>query len=172
MYFEKFPRIQYTNVEGGPSRTVVNILRRIGARDAVKTNGVLFSKYSIRGSETPESVAFDFYGDAELHWVLLLVNDIYDRYHEWPMNVNQFQAFLADRYDDPNGVHHYEISQSSGDTNLTINIGDDNTDYPTATLITNFEYEEKEQDRKRQIKIISTSFLPQFIKEYENLQSN
>ena len=84
----------------------------------------------------------------------------------------QFQAFLADRYDDPNGVHHYEISQSSGDTNLTINIGDDNTDYPTATLITNFEYEEKEQDRKRQIKILSTSFLPQFIKEYENLQSN
>jgi len=172
MYFEKFPRIQYTNVEGGPSRTVVNILRRIGARDAVKTNGVLFSKHSVRGSETPESVAFDFYGDAELHWVLLLVNDIYDRYHEWPMNVNQFQAFLADRYDDPNGVHHYEISQSSGDTNLTINIGDDNTDYPTATLITNFEYEEKEQDRKRQIKILSTSFLPQFIKEYENLQSN
>ena len=50
MYFEKFPRIKYTNVEGGPSRTVVNLVKRIGARDAVKTNAVLFSKYNVRSN--------------------------------------------------------------------------------------------------------------------------
>jgi|TARA_R110000796_G_scaffold3038_5_gene11725 hypothetical protein len=172
MYFEKFPRIQYTNVEGGPTKTVVNILRRIGAREAVKNKGVLFNKYNVLGNETPESLAFDFYGNAELHWVLLLVNDIFDRYHDWPMNTNQFQAFVSDKYDNPDDVHHYEISQSSGDTDVTINIGDDNTDYPSATLITNFEYEEKEQDKKRQIKILSAAYLPNFIKEYQKLQSN
>ena len=57
-----------------------------------------------------------------LHWVILLVNDIYDRYHQWPMNVNQFQSYITDKYDDVNAVHHYEISQKSGDTTEKINI--------------------------------------------------
>ena len=171
MYFEAFPRIEYTNVLGGDTKTVVNILKRIAAREAVKTNFVLFERYQVRGNESPESVAFNVYNDAMLHWVILLVNDIYDRYHQWPMNVNQFQAYLADKYDDVNAVHHYEIAQTSGDTTKKINIGTDNTDYPSATAVTNFEYEEKEQDKRRSIKILSTTVLPQFIREYTALQA-
>ena len=172
MYFEKFPRIQYTNTANGNPVTVTNILKRIGARQALKENSTILEKYLIRGSETPESLAFDLYGDAELHWVILLVNDIYDRYHQWPMNVNQFQAYLASKYDNPDGVHHYEIAQSSGDTNVTINIGSDNSDYPSATLVTNFEFEEKLQDERRSISILAGNFISQFVKEYESLQSN
>jgi|TARA_R110002074_G_scaffold216953_2_gene387300 hypothetical protein len=172
MYFEKFPRIQYTNTANGNPVTVTNILKRISARQALKENSTILEKYLIRGSETPESLAFDLYGDAELHWVILLVNEIYDRYHQWPMNVNQFQAYLASKYDNPDGVHHYEIAQSSGDTNVTINIGSDNSDYPSATLVTNFEFEEKLQDERRAISILAGNFISQFVKEYESLQSN
>ena len=166
MYFEKFPRIQYTNTANGNPVTVTNILKRIGARQALKENSTILEKYLIRGSETPESLAFDLYGDAELHWVILLVNDIYDRYHQWPMNVNQFQAYLASKYDNPDGVHHYEIAQSSGDTNVTINIGSDNSDYPSATLVTNFEFEEKLQDERRAISILAGNFINKFVKEF------
>jgi hypothetical protein len=172
MYFAKFPRIQYTNTANGNPVTVTNILKRISARQALKENSTILEKYLIRGSETPESLAFDLYGDAELHWVILLVNEIYDRYHQWPMNVNQFQAYLASKYDNPDGVHHYEIAQSSGDTNVTINIGSDNSDYPSATLVTNFEFEEKLQDERRAISILAGNFISQFVKEYESLQSN
>ena len=172
MYFEKFPKIQYTNIEGGNTLIVTNILKRIGARAAVKSQSSMFQKYSIRGSESPEALAYDIYGDSELHWMILLVNDIYDRYHQWPMNVNQFQSYLADKYSNPNGVHHYEISQSSGNSDITINIGTDNTDYASATLVTNFEYEEKEQDKLRQIRLLQGNYVSQFIKEYEALQSN
>ena len=112
------------------------------------------------------------YGDSQLHWIILLINDIYDRYHQWPMNVNQFQSYLADKYSNPNGVHHYEISQSSGNSDITINIGTDNTDYASATLVTNFEYEEKQQDKLRQIRLLQGDYVSQFIKEYEALQSN
>jgi len=172
MYFEKFPRIQYTNTENGKPVTVINILKRVGVRDALKENATLLEKYLIGSGETPESVAYDVYGDAELHWVILLVNDIFDRYHQWPMNVNQFQAFLGSKYDDSNGVHHYEIFQSSGNTTATINIGSDNSDYPSAALVTNFEHEERLQDERREISILSGAFLTQFIKDYEALQAN
>ena len=76
-------------------------------------------------------------------------------------------SFIDDKYTNPNGVHHYEISQTSGDTTVTIDIGTDNTDYPSATTVTNFEYEEKEQDKKRQIRIIRAQYLDQIINEFE-----
>jgi hypothetical protein len=85
------------------------------------------------------------------------------------MNVNQFQAYVDDKYDDVNAVHHYEISQSSGDTDVTINIGTDNTLYASATAVTNFEYEEKEQDRKREIQILGPSFVTDFVSQYKSL---
>jgi len=171
MYFENFPTVSYTNVLNGNTTIVTNILKRIGARDAVKNSITFFEKYLVRGSETPEQVAFDYYGDAELHWVILLVNDIYDRYHQWPMNVNQFQAYLGDKYADANAVHHYEITQSSGDTTVTINIGTDNSLYGSATAVTNYEYEEKEQDKKREINVLEPTFITQFIREYASLQT-
>ncbi len=169
MYFETFPKVEYTNTLGGETQRVTNILKRIGATEALKSNLTVFEKYLVGGTETPESIAFDVYDDAELHWIILLVNEIYDRYHQWPMNVNQFQAYVDDKYDDVNAVHHYEISQSSGDTDVTINIGTDNTLYGSATAVTNFEYEEKEQDKRREIKILGPGFVAEFISQYKSL---
>ena len=34
-----------------------------------------------------------------------------------------FEQFLKDKYDNPNGIHHYEITKTSGDTSEVINIG-------------------------------------------------
>ena len=154
MYFDLFPTIEYKNVGLTTTKTVTNILKRAAIRSAIKENRVIFTQYIIKGNETPESLAFDLYDDAELHWVILLSNDIYDRYHQWPMNVNQFLSYVGDKYSNPNGVHHYEISQTSGDTTVKINIGTTNADYPSATAITNIEYEEARQNKLRRIKIL------------------
>ena len=96
------------------------------------------------------------YNDPQLHWVILLTNDITDRYHHWAMYEQQFNTYLNEKYDNPDGVHHYEISQSSGNTRTKIEVYNNSalftgdTDfYSSATIITNREYEEAEQDRKR-----------------------
>ena len=94
-----------------------------------------------------------------LHWVIMLVNNVTDRYHQWPMSEAQFLQFVNDKYDNVDDVHHYEIAQSSGDTSTKINIGTSNADYPTATAITNFEHEQEEQDKKRKIRLLDPSFL-------------
>ena len=125
----------------------------------------------MRGNESPENLAFDLYNDAELHWVILLTNDIYDRYHQWPMNNNQFLTFVNDKYADVNAVHHYEITQTSGDTSIKIDVGTDNTNYPTATLITNYEYEVREQDKKRRIRLLDPAFIADFVEEFKILMN-
>ena len=79
--------MDYVNVGQSNSKTVTNILKRAAIREVIKDNLAIYTKYIIKSGETPESIAFNVYGDAELHWVILLTNDIYDRYHQWHMNV-------------------------------------------------------------------------------------
>lgn len=177
MYFDKnFPTILYDSVGNGDFKDVKNLLRRVALNTKVKTNALLYDTYDVKEGETPESIADKLYDDPELHWVVLIVNDITDRYHQWPMNYSQFNQYLADKYDNIDGIHHYEIAQSSGDTSTKIEVyknsalytGD--TDfYASATPITNREYEENQQEERRKIKLLDPTYLSQFIKEYENL---
>ena len=169
MYFNFFPTVDYVNVGQSNSKTVTNILKRAAIREVIKDNLAIYTKYIIKSGETPDSIAFNVYGDAELHWVILLTNDIYDRYHQWPMNVNQFLAYVNEKYTNPNATHHYEISQSSGDTSVKIDIGSDNTDYPSATAITNFEYEESRQDALRQIRLLNVAQVNKVVNDFSRL---
>ena len=171
MYFDNFPTIPYDSELKGQFKDVKNLLRRVGVRAKVKSNASLFDTYDVKNGESPETIAFKMYGDANLHWVVMLLNDITDRYHDWPMSEAQFLQFVNEKYSNVDAVHHYEISQSSGDTSVKINIGTDNTDYPTATAITNFEHEQEQQDIKRKIRLLDPSFVTDFVEEFKSLMS-
>ncbi len=171
MYFENFPVIPYDSLGDYTTKDVTNILRRVALRTNVRTNVLLYDTYDVREGETPESIADKLYDDSELHWVIMIVNNITDRYHGWPMNGAQFLQYLNDKYSDVDGVHHYEIAQTSGDTTQIINIGTDNTNYPSATLITNREYEQAEQDRKRKIRLLDPQYIQQFVDEFKSIMS-
>ena len=163
MYFKDFPVILYD------SKEVTNLSRRVAIRSKVKTNVMFFDTYDVKEGETPEMIADKLYDDPQLHWVVMIVNNITDRYHEWPMSGNQFLDYVNEKYSNPEGTHHYEIEQSSGDTTVKINIGTDNTDHPTATLITNYEYEEEEQNRRRKIRLLDPKFIQDFTAEFSDL---
>ena len=177
MYFDNnFPVIPYDSVGQGTFKDVTNLLRRVALNAKVKTNTLLYDTYDVKEGETPESVAFNLYGNAEFHWVVMLVNDITDRYHQWPMRYSQFLQYVNDKYDDVNAVHHYEIAQTSGDTTTKIEVysnsalfSGDTDFYGTATAVTNLEYEESLQDQRRKIKLLDPQFLSQFVKEFEGL---
>ena len=169
MYFTNFPVVPYDSVGNGDYKLVTNLLKRVAARSEVKTNTSIYDTYDVKEGETPEILAYKLYGDSELHWVILLLNNITDRYHQWPMNNNQFLAYLKDKYDDVDATHHYEISQVSGDTSIKIDIGTDNTDYPTASIVTNAEHEEDLQNKIRKIKLLDPSYVEDFVTEFEEL---
>ena len=171
MYFANFPIIIYDSVGKGDYKFVTNLLRRVAMRTKARTNTALFDTYDVKESETPEMIAHKLYNNSEYHWIVLLVNNITDRYHQWPQNQNQFLAYLKDKYSNVDATHHYEISQTSGDTTIKIDIGTDNTDYPTASIVTNYEYEEDLQDKKRQIKLLDPAYVPAFVEEFESLMN-
>ena len=176
MYFNSFPIIPYDSKGDLNFKDVTNLLRRVGMRAKLKSNTLLYDTYDVKEGETPEMIAHKLYGNPELHWIILLVNEITDRYHQWPMRYSQFLEYVNDKYDDVNAVHHYEITQSSGNTNTKIEVysnsalfSGDTDFYGTATAITNLEYEEELQDQRRKIKLLDPQFLTQFVSEFELL---
>jgi hypothetical protein len=169
MYFKNFPTIPYDATGTGEFKSVKNLLRRVGIRAKVKSNTMIYDTYDVKNGETPESIAFKLYDDSELHWVVMLINNITDRFHDWPMTEAQFLQFIKDKYTNVDAIHHYEISQESGDTSLKINIGTSNTDYPSATAITNYEYEQEVQDAKRKIRLLDPSYISDFVEEFKSI---
>ena len=169
MYFENFPLTIYDSVGDGNYKIVTHLLKRVAVRSKVKTNTALYDTYDVKEGENPEIIAHKLYGDPELHWVILLLNDITDRYEQWPKTTNQFLAHINNKYSNVDATHHYEISQSSGDTTIKIDIGTDNTDYPSASIVTNYEYEEELENKKRKIRLLDASYVEDFVTEFEEL---
>ena len=171
MYFQEFPTIIYDSVGDGNFKDVKNLLRRVGLRVAVRTNILLYDTYDVKEGETPEIIASKLYGDPELHWVILMINNVTDRFHQWPMSTPQFLDFINDKYSNPDGIHHYEVPQSSGNIKTKIEIFNevDEDAYTGITPITNREYEESRQDDLRQIRLIDPTYVGQFVSEFKTL---
>ena len=175
-YFDKFPLIVYDIKGDNKFKLLPDILRRVKLRSNLQEGAVLFDKYDVKEGENPEDVAFKWFGSADLHWVILLTNNVTDRYYDWPLSQPDFAEFLTDKYGAGNedGVHHYELVKSSGKTTSSgpsdyshrVEVNSDETD---AITVTNREYEERLQDQKRQIKLLSKSFLADFIEEFDIL---
>ena len=170
MYFENFPTIAYDVTGNKIFQTVSDILTRVVARTEIKTRDVLFTKYQIMENETPESVAFDYYGRSEYHWIVLMLNQYYDRYYDWPMTQRNLQAYVINKYSKPDGIHHYEISQKSGNTNTKIKV--ELADEPAATSVTNYGYEIELNEDRKQIKLLDGTYLTSFISEFKLVVQN
>ena len=173
MYFGNFRKIGYS-LDKKYFKSVTDLMSRVKIRDGILDNITLYDKYDVKSGETPENIAFKHFGNPDLHWVILLTNNITDRYYDWPMSEQEFELFIKDKYSNPDSIHHYEITQSSG--KQTGNGPDDythkievNSTVSGATSVSNREYESRLQDKKRLIKLLDPQFLPQFLREFNEL---
>jgi hypothetical protein len=162
------------NIKGDETyKLLPDILRRVKLRANIRNGMFMFDNYDVKEGETPETVAHKWFGDTEFHWVILMTNNITDRYYGWPLTQPQFQTHLEDKYGVGNidATHHYEVSQTSGPTTSrdSSHLVEVNSDASGATAITNREYEQREQDRIRQIRLLNPRYLGRFIEEFDRL---
>ena len=168
MYFDMIPKIYYDSKANDKYDLLTNLMTRVKLRTDIKNDIFDYDYYDVIDGETPEIIAHKYYGNPELHWTILIANDIVDYYRDWPMTTQRFEEYVKDKYTNPQDVHHYEISQTSGDTTKTINVGLNNTDYESASVISNYIYEQRLQDDKRQIRLIGQRFIKQFVDEFRS----
>ena len=166
----------YDVKNNGNYKILPDILRRVKQRNAIASGQFIFDTYDVVNGEKPEDIAYKWFGDAQLHWVILMTNNITDRYYQWPMTQPQFDEFLTDKYGAGNedAIHHYEITKSSGKTSSSgpndySHLVEVNSDTDNASSISNREYEERQQDKYRSIKLLNQQFLSDFLEEFDKL---
>ena len=172
-YFNQFPLMAY-DVKGDKNyKLLPNILKRVKLRSGIRSGAFLFDNYDVKDGERPEDIAYKYLGDAELHWVILMTNNITDRYYQWPLTQPQFQEHLEDKYGLANidAVHHYEKTQDSGVTSSRdhSHLVECNSDDGDPSIISNRQYEQRKQDEYREIRLLDTRYLSTFVEEFETL---
>lgn len=173
-YFSSFPKGLYDLKKNNNPILVTDLMRRVKVRSKILNEISLYDLYDVRDGDTPESLAFKIYGDTELHYIILLTNNVTDRYYQWPLTTFEFENYLNDKYVNPDAIHHFEITQSSGPTSGFSpddysHLIEVNSTTTGAVSVTNRQYEERIQDQLRQIKILNPNFVGTFIDEFNKL---
>jgi hypothetical protein len=185
-YFNQVPNFEYVSrlpdAKIGDYFIVKNFFKRGKLREDIIQNVSVFEKYKIQGDDRPDNIAFDFYGDSKLDWVVLLSNNILNIQTEWPLVQNNFDSFLLNKYGDYdslyNGIHHYESLEIKNSTGVVMFPGGLHIQSPynftyfdlglengitltadIATPVTNYEYEERIEDNKRNIFLLKPKYL-------------
>jgi hypothetical protein len=175
-YFSHFPLMAYDVASDGNYKLLPNILKRVKLRSGLRSGSFLFDEYDVKDGEKPEDIAFKWFGDAKYHWVILMTNNVTDRYYQWPLTQPQFQEHLTDKYGAGNedATHHFEKTTDSGKTSSSgpndfSHKVECNSDDGDPDIITNRQYEQRKQDQFRAIRLLDQRYLSTFIEEFETL---
>ena len=191
-YFRELPNLQYqspftSRVSSDSYVTVKNLFRRMKIRDDLQNVFTVFNKFTISDGERPDTVARDLYGKSTLDWVVLTTAGIINVRNEWPLSSKELYDFTVEKYGltEINNVKHYvttEVKNNRGiviipkdkvvDKDFKIPKPDINND-DTATLnpvrgVTYYEYEVEENEKKRNIFVLRTEYLQQFLNDIRN----
>ena len=190
-YFRELPNLRYPSFL--PEKTssldyveVKNIFRRVKLRDDLQNSFTVFDKYEIPEGARPDIVAEELYGNAEFDWIVLTVAGILNVRNQWPLNNRDLYNYCLDKYGESLNSNRFfettEVKDSNDrlilpkgkvvDSNFTI----PKPDEPTATInpvvgITNYEYETRLNDEKRNIFILREGYLQQFLSDIREIMT-
>ena len=126
-YFRQLPDLDYPSLKNDRTsafdfEVVKNLFKRAVMREDIINDIVNFTKYSVRDDERPDQIAYDFYRDAGLDWVILTTNNIIHVRDEWPMGNQDFLTYLNGKYtsEELSNIHHYETKLITDSRERTI----------------------------------------------------
>ena len=191
-YFRELPNVEYQSflsdsLSSQSYLTVKNLFRRNKLRDDLQNVFTIFDKYEIIEGARPDTVAEEYYGDAELDWVVLITAGIINIRDEWPLSNRDLYNYANEIHGDSlNSVRYYrttEVKDSQGrlilpagkvvDGNFTIPKPDTSNE-ETATLnpvigVTNWEYEVLKNNKKSSIYLLKINYLQQFLNDMRDI---
>lgn len=189
MYFKELPEILYKDLlNTGKYKEVKNFFRRVRLKNQINTLLTYTRTYKIQDGETPELVAYKFYKDSDLYWIILLVNNIINIKEEWPLSTQELSDSIIEKYGSKmHEIRYYEtleIKNSSGEillkNGIIVNSNFVYKYYDTGqniTLsgsqvvksITNFEHEDRINENKTNIFIPRNNEVSIITDEFERL---
>ena len=115
-YFSYFPTVPYDTFDGsGKLKVVTDVFKRVRATLEAQTDKTIYYNYNVLNGQTPEHVAYNYYGSTDYHWVVLLMNDIRDPQWCWPLDDFAFEKYIIEKYGSMQNAadttHHHETRE-------------------------------------------------------------
>jgi hypothetical protein len=196
-YFNTLPKIIKRDAKGN-SLLMTNLMARSSVIPSILNNASVFYQYDIQDGDTPESIAYKYYGESYRYWIVLFANEIIDPQWQWPMNNDVFAKYLENKYPSINTystIHHYEkiLTQFDISTNTTTTetvvidedtynslvIGTHNYNLPTGIVTVNitknainiYNYELGLNEANRTISLLNSNFVGEIESQFQSLMS-
>jgi DNA-binding transcriptional regulator YhcF (GntR family) len=192
-YFNRLPDFDYVSrlpdAKISDYIRVKNLFKKGKLREDIFQDLTFFTKYEIVGNDRPDNVAFKEYNDSNLDWVVLQSNNIINIQTEWPLSQRDFDRYMLEKYSTYdnlyNGIHHYETVETKNSKGVVIIPGGQQvpSDYSVTfyddkleqmitssekVTVTNYQYEEKIQENKRNIFLLKPDYLPLILDDMED----
>ena len=193
-YFRELPDVEYQSflsdaISSQDYLKVKNLFRRNKLRDDLQNVFTIFNKYEIVEGARPDTVAEEFYGKADLDWVVLMTAGIINVRDEWPLSNYQLYKYAENKYGVENlsNINHYvtrEIKDSNGrlilpegkDVNedFTLDYSDNGSKVSLSGInvrrgVTNWEYETNKNNKKSSIYLLKQGYLQQFLNDMREI---
>lgn len=181
MYFNRIPELLYLKYDKNPFDgnyiLIKNIFARIKLVDDIVPSATVFEDYFVKDQDRPDTLAFDYYDDPGMDWIIILINNIRNIYDDWPKNQSSFNEYVFSKYSNPEDIHHYETIEQYWKGNKILEkglqVGESfQFEKPDGTLVpknesrgpvTNFTYESRVNDDKREILLLKPEFVGAFV---------
>jgi hypothetical protein len=198
MYFSIIPDIEYDNkpiqypFSESDYTTAKNFFRRFKVNEDLFSYSVYFKKYVITDDDRLDLLAEKIYNSPFYDWVIILTNNLINGVFDWPKS----EKNLRDTIVDPDETHHYETIDVYNDEGTLVLKGGLTVDESFATTpfvyinrtvpsfiegsklgsdvtvrYTNFDWELKLNNDKREIYVLKREYLGGFVDAFkrENL---
>ena len=189
-YFSNFPNLEYAvsvNKAGHTNNiTIKDYFRLLLPRDDIYKEDTLYTTYFVMDGERPDQISYKQYGDEQFYWVILQINGIIDYYNEWPLSTVELEKFMLNKYEtweNTKEVHHWEtVETKNSEGNLVLpkgmyvdetfvyyyTDGDETILSSLPSAVTNYEYEERVNERKSHIQILNARYIDDYMRDIRN----
>jgi hypothetical protein len=159
--FNLYPQIDYS-VNSFDTFRAIDITTAIKIKTLIKQYTAVASRpYVVLDGERPDQVSYKFYNTPDYDWVILLSNEMYSVYDDWPKSTEALDKYIIEKYG--------SISAAQVDFPKYFNSYGDEVSYsfyitlPVATRKTEsaYQYEVRKNINKSKIKIIRPEIISQ-----------
>ena len=190
-YFRELPNLRYPSFLKEKRSSldyieVKNVFRRVKLRDDLHNNFTIFEKYEIDEGMRPDTLAEELYGNPEFDWIILTVAGILNVRNEWPLSNHDLYNYAEEKYGESlNSVRFFETKEvKNADGKLILPKGKvvdsgftiPNPDNVSANLnpvvgISNYEYETRLNDEKRNIYVLREGYIQTFLNDIREIMT-
>ena len=160
-YFKKFKEIYYITRVGDREelKVLTDITTNVRLRKKILQNVTAYEFYNLKQFETIENLAEKLYGNPQMHWILMLINDRYDYINDFPLEQDAFDKMITANYSSPDAIKWWKKDGLVVDSTLAV-----------AAAQSHRQYEQERNEAKRRIKIITPALANQVVREFKKME--